>query len=162
MNKADELAAKLRSRLQRTDETEICTDTAIDHWPTQVNDLYHQVETWLAPLIEAGLGIRRNPTHVFERHPSGATYNYAIDQLVLEALHRTITLDPIARFSTKADGLVEIHLPGKNLRALRSIDEHGESQWTLQKIPPLGQVAQAPVAWNEENLLWIVEEGLGL
>jgi hypothetical protein len=162
MNKADELAAKLRNRLQRTDETEICTDTAIDHWPTQVNDLYHQVETWLAPLIEAGLSIRRNPTHVFERHPSGATYNYAIDQLVLEALHHTITFDPIARFSGKADGLVEIHLQGKNLRALRSTDEHGESQWTLQKIPPLGQVAQACVAWNEENLLWIVEEGLEL
>ena len=162
MNKADVLAAKLKNRLQRTDDAEICTDTAIDHWPTQVNDLYHQIETWLAPLGEAGLSIRRNPTHAFERHPSGATYNYAIDQLVLEALHRTITFDPIARFSSQAEGLVEIHLQGKNFRVLRSADEHGESHWHLQKVPPLGQVAQAPVEWNEENLLWIVEVGLGL
>ncbi|MDX9664246.1 hypothetical protein QMK50_04575 [Pseudomonas sp. P5_152] len=162
MTKADELAAKLKQRLQGSDETEISTDTAIDHWPTQVNDLYLQIETWLAPLSEAGLGIRRNSTHVYERHPSGATYNYAVDQLLLEALDRTITFDPIARFSPKAEGLIEIHLTSKNYRILRSTDEHGESQWHLQKVPPLGQAAMAAVAWSEENLMWIVEEGLGL
>jgi hypothetical protein len=162
MSKADQLAAKLRNRLQRTDHSDTCADTAIDHWPTQVNDLYQQIEHWLTPLSEAGLNIRRNPTHVHESHPSGATYEYAIDQLLLEDLPYTITFDPIARFSTQAEGLIEIHLQGKHYRVLRTSDEHGESVWHLQKVPPLGQAAQAPVAWNEENLLWVVEEGLGL
>jgi len=62
----------------------------------------------------------------------------------------------------KAEGLIEIHLTSKNYRILRSTDEHGESQWHLQKVPPLGQAAMAAVAWSEENLMWIVEEGLGL
>jgi len=119
MTKADELAAKLKQRLQGSDETEISTDTAIDHWPTQVNDLYLQIETWLAPLSEAGLGIRRNSTHVYERHPSGATYNYAVDQLLLEALDRTITFDPIARFSPKAEYAIhKPHLPyGRGMKS---------------------------------------------
>ncbi|WLG97613.1 hypothetical protein [Pseudomonas sp. FP198] len=158
MSKADELAAKLRQAQRTPAGVDNCADLAIEHWPGQVYDLYRQIETWLAPVCEAGLVIRRNPTHVFERHSSGSTYNYAIDQLVIEGNHRRISLDPIARFSTSAEGCIEIHMQGGKRCILRTVGEHGESLWQLR---PAGQQTE-PVALNEEALLLIIEEGLGL
>lgn len=57
MSKADELATKLKQTRH------ISADHAIDSWPVQVYELYHQIEAWLSPLTEVGLILRRNPTH---------------------------------------------------------------------------------------------------
>ncbi|XVN16456.1 hypothetical protein QZH46_12875 [Pseudomonas corrugata] len=159
MSKADELAAKLRQTRQSRADTDNNADLAIEHWPAQVYELYHQIETWLAPVCEAGLTIRRNPTHVFESHSSGSTYNYAIDQLVMEGNHHRIELDPIARFSSHGEGCIEIHLKGQTRCLLRSVGAHGESRWHVQSsVKPQPE----PVALGEDALLALVEEGLGL
>lgn len=161
MSKADELAAKLReTRYSGVDATS-GTDQAIDSWPGEVNAMYHQIEAWLKPLLEAGLSIRRNPTHVFERHPEGATYAYSIDQLVIEGNHHSITFVPIVRFTADGAGRVEIHLKGKEIPLLRTVNEHGESQWWLQSIEQSGQQLDA-VALTEVNLLSVIQEGLDL
>lgn len=159
MSKADELAAKLRQAQRTPADIGNWADLAIEHWPGQVYDLYNQIETWLAPVCEAGLVIRRNPTHVFERHSSGSTYNYAIDQLVIEGNHRRISLDPIARFSASAEGCIEIHMQGVERCLLRMVGEHGESLWHLR---PTGQQQFEPAVLEEEAFLLLVEEGLGL
>ncbi|WP_434557790.1 hypothetical protein [Pseudomonas sp. Z4-20] len=159
MSKADELAAKLRQAHRTPADTDNCADLAIEHWPGQVYDLYRQIETWLAPVCEAGLDIRHNPTHVFERHCSGSTYNYAIDQLVIEGNHRRIVLDPIARFSSSSDGCIEIHMTGLERCILRTVGGHGESVWHLR---PTGQQRSEPLTLDEDAFLSVVEEGLGL
>jgi hypothetical protein len=161
MSKADQLAAKLRQTQQTRADTDNCADLAIEHWPGQVNELYRQIETWLAPVCEAGLDIRRNPTHVFESHSSGSTYHYAIDQLVIEGNHRRITLDPIARFSAKGDGCIEVHMKGQEHCFLRTLSEHGESLWHVQTLRSAGQQPD-PVALDEDALLSLIEQGLGL
>jgi hypothetical protein len=161
MSKADELAAKLReTRYSGVDATS-GTDQAIDSWPGEVYAMYHQIEAWLKPLLEAGLSIRRNPTHVFERHPEGATYAYSIDQLVIEGNHHSLTFVPIVRFTADGAGRVEIHLKGKEIPLLRTVSEHGESQWWLQSIEQSGQQPDA-VALTEVNLLSVIQEGLDL
>ena len=66
--------------------------------------------------------------------------------------------DPIARFSSSSDGCVEIHMTGLERCILRTVGEHGESLWQLR---PTGQQTEA-VALNEDALLLIIEEGLGL
>jgi len=162
MSKADELAAKLRQTQRTRADTDTCADLAIEHWPAQVYELYRQIETWLAPVCEAGLNIRRNPTHVFESHPNGSTYNYAIDQLVMEGNRRRIELDPIARFSSQGEGCIEVHMKGQACCILRTLGEHGESLWHIQMTQPAGQPRAEPLALDEDALLALVEEGLGL
>jgi hypothetical protein len=124
--------------------------------------LYHQIETWLAPVCEAGLDIRRNPTHVFESHASGSTHHYAIDQLVIEGNHRRISFDPIARFSPTGEGCIEVHMKGLECCILRTLSEHGQSLWHLQALRSSGQPQPEPVPLDEDALLSLIEEGLGL
>jgi hypothetical protein len=159
MSKADQLAAKLKQTQQSSTDATLCTDQQIDGWPAQVYELYHLIENWLAPLSEAGLNIRRVPTHVFERHPDGATYDYAIDQFLIEGNHHSITFDPIARFTEDGAGRVEIRPLGKAL--LRTVSEHGETQWWLQATDQSGQQPDA-IAMTEDTLLSVVQEGLEL
>ena len=155
MSKADELAAKLKqTRLTGTDQ-------AIDAWPGQVYELYQRIEHWLLPLTEAGLVLRRNATHVFERHPDGDAYDYAIDQLVITGNKRSLTLDPVARFTTDGEGRVEIHSTGNELALLRTVDEHGETHWWLQTIEQ-ATVQLDAVALTESDLLLVVQQGLAL
>lgn len=161
MSKADELAAKLRENRHSGADATLGTDQTIDSWPGEVYAMYHQIEAWLKPLLEAGLSIRRNPTHVFERHPEGATYAYSIDQLVIEGNHHSITFVPIVRFTADGEGRVEIHLKGKEIPLLRTVNEHGETQWWLQSIEQSGQQPDA-VALTEVNLLSVIQEGLDL
>ncbi|MGX0889305.1 hypothetical protein AB7M22_001313 [Pseudomonas sp. ADAK2 TE3594] len=160
MSKADELAEKLKQSRQTSADATIA-DQAIDSWPAQVYELYHQIEAWLQPLIEVGLKLRRNSTHVFESAPDGATYDYAIDQLLIDGNHHSITFDPVARFTTDGAGRVEIHSTDKELALLRTVDEHGETHWWLQAIEQSGQQLDA-IALTEHNLLLAVQEGLGL
>ena len=162
MNKADALAAKLRHTRQTRADTDNCADLAIEHWPAQVYELYRQIETWLAPVCEAGLNIRRNPTHVFESHSSGSTYHYAIDQLVMEGNHHRIELDPIARFSSRGEGCIEVHMKGQTHCILRTVGEHGESLWHLQAAQPPAQSRPELLTLDEDRLLTLVEQGLGL
>lgn len=160
MSKADELAEKLKQSRQTSADATMA-DQAIDSWPGQVYDLYHQIETWLQPLIEVGLKLRRNSTHVFERAPDEASYDYAIDQLLIEGNHHSITFDPVARFTADGAGRIEIRSTGKELALLRTVDEHGETHWWLQAIDQSGQQPDA-IALTEHNLLLAVQEGLGL
>ena len=154
MSKADELAAKLKqTRLTGADQ-------AIDGWPGQVYELYQQIETWLRPLIEVSLVLRRNPTHVFESHDDN-TYDYAIDQLVITGNERRLTFDPVARFTADGEGRVEIHTTGKELALLRTVDEHGETHWWLQTIEQATAQLDA-VALTESDLLVVVQQGLAL
>lgn len=155
MSKADELAAKLKqTRLTGTDQ-------AIDAWPGQVYELYQRIEHWLLPLTEAGLVLRRNATHVFESHPDGDAYDYAIDQLVITGNKRSLTLDPVARFTTDGEGRVEIHSAGNEYALLRTVDEHGETHWWLQTIEQ-ATVQLDAVALTESDLLLVVQQGLAL
>ena len=155
MNKADELAAKLKqTRLTSADQ-------AIDGWPGLVYELYQRIETWLLPLTEAGLVLRRNPTHVFESHPDGDAYDYAIDQLVITGNERSITFDPVARFTADGEGRVEIHTTGNELALLRTVDEHGETHWWLQTIEQATAQLDA-IALTESDLLAVVQQGLEL
>ncbi|PTR23911.1 hypothetical protein [Pseudomonas sp. GV085] len=155
MSKADELAAKLKqTRLTSADQ-------AIDAWPGQVYELYQRIETWLLPLTEAGLVLRRNPTHVFESHPNGDSYNYAIDQLVIAGNGHSMTFDPVARFTADGEGRVEIHTTGNELALLRTVDEHGETHWWLQTIEQATAQLDA-VALTESDLLAVVQQGLAL
>ncbi|MCU1752910.1 hypothetical protein [Pseudomonas sp. 6D_7.1_Bac1] len=162
MSKADELAAKLKQKQQTRADAEACADMAIEHWPTQVYDMYHRLEAWLEPLTKAGLNIRRVPTRVFESLPSGETFNYAIDKLLIEGNHTSITLDPIARFIIGGTGRVDILSNGKELYLLRTETDHGEAQWQIQTIPRSGQPRPDPVELNEDNFLGVIQEGLEL
>ena len=155
MSKADELAAKLKqTRLTSADQ-------AIDGWPGLVYELYQRIETWLLPLTEAGLVLRRNPTHVFESHPDGDAYDYAIDQLVIIGNEHSITFDPGARFTADGEGRVEIHTTDNELALLRTVDEHGETHWWLQTIEQATAQLDA-VALTESDLLAVVQQGLAL
>jgi hypothetical protein len=155
MSKADELAAKLKHTRPTS------ADQMIDSWPGQVYELYEQIEAWLLPVTEVGLVLRRNPTHVFECDSESATFDYAIDQLLIEGNDHSITFDPVARFTEDGAGRVEIHSKGKELALLRTVDEHGETHWWLQAIEQAGQQLDA-VALTEHNLLAVVQEGLEL
>ncbi|TPG79684.1 hypothetical protein [Pseudomonas arsenicoxydans] len=155
MSKADELAAKLK----HSGSTRV--SQAIDSWPGQVYELYRQIEVWLHPLTEVGLVLRRNPTHVFESSPDGETFDYAIDQLLIEGNRHTLTFDPVARFTADGEGRVEVHSKGKELALLRTVDEHGETHWWLQTIEQSGEQADA-VAITEHILLTAVQDGLEL
>ncbi|WP_426203845.1 hypothetical protein [Pseudomonas sp. TWP3-1] len=160
MSKADELAAKLK-QTRHTHADEITSaELDIDCWPALVYDLYHRIEAWLQPVTEVGLKIRRVPTHVCETSPDGEPHNYAIDQLLIEANHHSLTFDPIERFTADGAGRVQIKLPGEDASLLRTVDEHGESHWWLQTIES-GQQLDA-IALTENNLLQVVQEGLGL
>lgn len=155
MSNADELAAKLKqTRLPSADQ-------AIDSWPGQVYELYQRIEAWLQPLTEAGLVLRRNPTHVFESHPNGGAYDYAIDQLVITGNERSITFDPVARFTADGEGRVEVHTTGNELALLRTVDEHGETHWWLQTIEQATAQLDA-IALTESDLLAVVQQGLAL
>ena len=155
MSKADELAIKLKqTRLASTDQ-------AIDSWPGQVYALYQRIEAWLQPLTEAGMVLRRNPTHVYESHPLGDTFDYAIDQLVISANHHSITFDPVARFTADGEGRVEIHSQGNELALVRTVDEHGATHWWLQELEQASTRPDA-VALTENNLLSVVQAGLAL
>ncbi|WP_456022107.1 hypothetical protein [Pseudomonas protegens] len=156
MSKADELAAKLK----QTRHNHADAALEIDCWPAQVYDLYHRIEAWLQPVTEVGLKIRRNPTHVCESSPDGQTHDYAIDQLVIEANHQTLTFDPIARLTEDGAGRVQILPSATDTYLLRTVDEHGESHWWVQSIET-GQQLDA-IALTENNLLLAVQEGLGL
>lgn len=160
MSKVDELAARLKQK-QGT-RTDASADKAIELWPVQVYDMYHQVELWLTPLSEAGLNIRRVPTRVFESHASGATFNYAIDQLLIEGNHQSILFDPIARFTAGGTGHVEIRAKGPERYLLRSDSDHGEGHWLIQTVPRPGQAQSAPVGLDEDTFLAVIQEGLDL
>ncbi|APC14911.1 hypothetical protein BLL42_03955 [Pseudomonas frederiksbergensis] len=162
MSKADELAAKLKQKQQTRADAEACADTTIEHWPIQIYEMYHQLEAWLEPLTEAGLNIRRIPTHVFESLPSGETFNYAIDKLLIEGNHNSITLDPIARFIIGGMGRVDVLSKGKELYLRRTETEHGETHWQIQTLPCSGQPQPDPVELDEDNFLSVIEEGLDL
>ena len=155
MTKADELAAKLKHTRHTS------ADQVIDSWPGQVYELYQRIEAWLQPVIEAGLSRRRNPTHVFERHPDGETYDYAIDQLVITGNDHSMTFDPVARFTEDGEGRVEIHCDSNEMALLRTLDEHGETHWWLQVVEQAAQQADA-VALTENGLLSVVQQGLEL
>ncbi|MCY1261236.1 hypothetical protein PSJE_07250 [Pseudomonas jessenii] len=155
MSKADELAAKLKqTRLASADQ-------AIDTWPGQVYELYQRIETWLQPLTEVGLVLRRNPTHVIEICPIRGTYRYAIDQLVISGNAHSLTFDPVARFTADGEGRVEIHSQPKEFALLRTVDEHGETHWWLQTIEQ-ATVQLDAVALTESDLLLAVQQGLAL
>ncbi|MGF6088843.1 hypothetical protein [Pseudomonas sp. 18173] len=155
MSKADELAAKLKqTRLAGTDQ-------AIDAWPPQVYELYQRIETWLLPLTEVGLVLRRNPTHVIETCPNGDIHRYAIDQLIISGNDHSLTFDPVARFTADGEGRVEIHSQTNEFALLRTVDEHGETHWWLQTIEQATAQLDA-VALTESDLLLAVQQGLAL
>ena len=155
MSKADELAAKMKwTGLTSADQ-------AIDGWPGQVYELYQRIEHWLQPLAEAGLVLRRNPTHVIEICPIRGTYRYAIDQLVISGNAHSLTFDPVARFTADGEGRVEIHSQPKEFALLRTVDEHGETHWWLQTIEQ-ATVQLDAVALTESDLLLAVQQGLAL
>ena len=156
MSKADELAAKLK----QTRHTQADATLEIDCWAKQVDSLYHRIEAWLQPVAEVGLKIRRNPTHVCETSPDGESHDYAVDQLVIEGNEHSLTFDPIGRFTEDGAGRVQILVPGRDTFLLRTVDEHGESHWWMQSIET-GQQLDA-IALTENNLLLVVQEGLGL
>ncbi|MBV4487550.1 hypothetical protein HU727_018335 [Pseudomonas sp. SWRI153] len=160
MSKADELAAKLKQTRHTQADDITCAELEIDCWPAQVYALYHRIEAWLLPVTEVGLKIRRNPTHVCECSPDGETHDYSIDQLVIEANHHSLTFDPIARFTEDGCGRVEIKGPARDQSLLRTVDEHGESHWWLQTVET-GKELDA-IALTENNLLQLVQDGLGL
>lgn len=162
MSKAEELAAKLKQKQERSADSTVSADNAIEHWPGQVYELYHQLEAWLEPLSEAGLHIRRVATRVFETHSSGSTYNYAIDQLVIEGNDKSITFDPIARFTDVGLGRVDIHLKGKDLYLLRTGVEQGDPHWEIHTVPQSGQPKVDPLVLDEDSLLSLIQEGLEL
>ncbi|OLF55258.1 hypothetical protein [Pseudomonas chlororaphis] len=162
MSKVDELAARLKQKQDSWAKEDISADKAIELWPTQVYEMYHQIETWLIPLSEVGLSIRRVPTRVFESHRSGATFNYAIDQLLIEGNHKSILLDPIARFTSEGSGRVEIHGIGPQRHMLRNSDDHGEGHWLIQAAQASAKTRPAPLALNEDALLSVIQEGLEL
>lgn len=162
MSKAEELAAKLKQKQRTRADADAGDDTAIEHWPTQVYEMYDMLETWLEPLIEAGLNIRRVPTRVFESLPTGATFNYAIDKLQIEGNHKTITLDPIARFIAGGTGRVDILGNGKERYLYRTENDHGEPQWLIQTSTPAGQPRPASVMLDEEAFLSVIQDGLDL
>ncbi|MNG02506.1 hypothetical protein D3C84_855380 [compost metagenome] len=112
-------------------------------------------------MTEAGLVLRRNPTHVFESHPDGDAYDYAIDQLVITGNEHSITFDPVARFTADGEGRVEIHTTGNELALLRTVDEHGETHWWLQTIEQATAQLDA-IALTESDLLAVVQQGLAL
>jgi hypothetical protein len=155
MTKADELAAKLK----HTRPTG--ADQAIDHWPGQVYELFHRIEAWLKPMMEVGLDLRRNSTHMSETNPQGETFEYAIDQLLIDGNGHRITFDPVARFTADGEGRVEIRAKGNELALLRTVDEHGDSHWWLQVIEH-GAPQPDAVALTENNLLSVVQQGLEL
>ncbi|WP_347905179.1 hypothetical protein [Pseudomonas purpurea] len=162
MSKADELAASLKQKQHSRADAEASADLAIEHWPTQVYDMYRQLETWLEPLIEAGLNIRRVPTRVFESLPTGETFNYAIDQLLIEGNHHSIILNPIARFITGGTGRVDIQAKGKEIQMLRTETDHGEPQWLIQANTAPGQPHAEPVELSESTFLTVIQKGLAL
>lgn len=162
MSKAEELAAKLKQKQQTPADADATADLAIEHWPTQVYEMYHQLETWLEPLTEAGLNIRRVPTRVFESLPTGATFNYAIDKLQIDGNRKTLTLDPIARFIIGGTGRVDILGNDKQLYIHRTENDHGESQWQIQTIARTGQPRPAPVKLDEDTFLQVIQDGLDL
>ncbi|QTT89904.1 hypothetical protein [Pseudomonas chlororaphis] len=162
MSKVDELAARLKQKQDSWAKEDISADKAIELWPAQVYEMYHQVETWLTPLSEVGLNIRRVPTRVFESHSSGATFNYAIDQLLIEGNHKSILLDPIARFTSDGAGRVEIHGKGPERYMLRNGSEHGEGHWLIQTVPGSGKTRPDPLELNEDTLLSVIQDGLDL
>lgn len=162
MSKADELAAKLKRKQDTRADADASADKVIELWPAQVYEMYHQIETWLVPLSEAGLNIKRVSTRVFESHASGATFNYAIDQLLIEGNHRSITFDPVARFAIGGSGRVEIHAKGAERYMLRTGSDHGEGHWLIHTVPRAGSARAEPVELNEDNLLSVIEEGLDL
>ncbi|MBV6821543.1 hypothetical protein [Pseudomonas sp. PD9R] len=155
MTKADELAA----RLKQTRHTG--ADQAIDSWPGQVYELFHRIEGWLKPLTEVGLDLRRNSTHVHESNSQGETFDYAIDQLLIEGNGHSVTFDPVARFTEDGEGRVEIHCNSNELALLRTVDEHGETHWWLQGVEHAAQQGGA-VALTENCLLSVVQQGLEL
>jgi hypothetical protein len=81
--------------------------------------------------------------------------------LLIDGNHHNITFVPIVRFTADGAGRVEIHLKGKEIPLLRTVSEHGETQWWLQSIEQSGQQPDA-VALTEVNLLSVVQEGLEL
>jgi len=161
MSKAEELAAKLKQKQAASADPEASAEMAIELWPTQVYEMYRQIEAWLTPLSEAGLSIRPVSTHVFESHVSGATFNYAIDQLLIEGNHRSITFDPIARF-TVGGGRVVIHAKGPERYLLRTGSDHGEGQWRIHTVQRPGEADVDPVELSEDSLLSVIQEGLDL
>lgn len=156
MSKADELAAKLK-QTRLTDDTE----QAIEGWPGQVYELYQRLETWLLPLTEAGLTLRRNPTHVHESDRQGDAHDYAIDQLVITGNRHSLTFDPVARFTEDGEGRIEIHSQVNEFALLRTVDEHGETHWWLQTVEQATAQLDA-VALTETDLLVVVQQGLAL
>ncbi|SEN00497.1 hypothetical protein SAMN04487857_108122 [Pseudomonas sp. ok272] len=162
MSKAEELAVKLKQKQRTRADAEASDDTAIEHWPTQVYEMYNVLETWLEPLIEAGLSIRRVPTRVFESLPTGATFNYAIDKLQIEGNHKTLTLDPIARFIAGGTGRVDILGNGKERYIYRIENDHGEPQWQIQTSAGPGQPKPAPMRLDEDTFLAVIQDGLDL
>ncbi|MGE7959741.1 hypothetical protein ACQKQA_24785 [Pseudomonas sp. NPDC089530] len=162
MSKVDELAARLKQKQDSWAKEDISADKAIELWPAQVYEMYHQIETWLIPLSEVGLNIRRVPTRVFESHTSGATFNYAIDQLLIEGNHQSILFDPIARFTIGGAGRVEIHGKGPERYMLRNGGEHGEGHWLIQTVASSGKATLDPIELSEDSLLSVIQEGLDL
>lgn len=162
MSKAEELAAKLKQKQESSADSTASADNAIEHWPGQVYDMYHQLEAWLEPLSDAGLDIRRVSTRVFESHSSGSTYHYAIDQLLIEGNHKSITFDPIARFTEVGLGRVDIHLKGKELYLLRTSVEQADPQWMIHTVQQSGQRRVDPLVLDEDSLLSLIQEGLEL
>jgi hypothetical protein len=162
MSKADELAAKLKQKQQTRTDVEASAEMAIEHWPSQVDELYHQLEAWLAPLVDAGLNTRRVPTHIFECHPCGATFNYGIDKLLIEGNHHSVMLDPIARFTPSGFGRVDILAKGQALSMHRMGGDHGEARWQIQSAPHAGQPQPDPIELTEDSFLSVIQEGLDL
>ncbi|MNZ88925.1 hypothetical protein D3C78_1078270 [compost metagenome] len=81
---------------------------------------------------------------------------------MIEGNHHRISFDPIARFSSKGEGCIEVHMKGQEHCIVRSLGEHGESLWHIQALRQTGQPRLEPTMLDEDALLALVEQGLGL
>lgn len=127
------LEEKLKRLAEKAAEDKVDWEARKSEWISYVNQLYSEIESWLALWIERGyLTVTRTPTPKWE-DPLG---DYMIDTLEITAGDQTVVLEPFGRNVLGALGRIDIYLRGfksdaQMLLLLPALD--GTQRWELWK-----------------------------
>ena len=121
--------AKMLAEVEKKREP-VDWNAARDSWLAALNALYHQIETWLAPLQQKGLvASKRVPVQLSEEKIGV----YEADELVLEFGDQGIVLEPKGTLIVGACGRVDVFRRGSRSEQIMLIlSGPGEkSRWEI-------------------------------
>lgn len=152
MSSMDNLAEALRLKREQDAAASAPANEQAQQWAQALIALFAQLESWISPLVEAGVVKITRHSATKEESPSpGVSVSYEAPMLVLKINRKTAVVQNIGLFVSGTDG--RVGLIGDDKRFLISRSLHPTESWSIATYLNISDsVPSSELPLSEESL----------